>query len=155
MKRSKKILAYWERFQRESGLTTSFVDAWAFGDNPELADELLELVLAGKKTGTATLVIELEREGWKMPEVGDYNVILDGEGKAAGIIKTTSVVVKPFNEVEEAFAYSEGEGDRTLGSWRRGHWKFWTRRGEKLGFVMKEDLQVICENFELVLPKWI
>jgi uncharacterized protein YhfF len=150
---SNDIVDHWERFQKQSGITESFVDAWYFGDNPELADELLKLVLTGKKTGTATLVIELEREGGKMPEVGDYNVILDGKGKPAGIIRTTSVVVQPFNEVEEAFAYSEGKDDRTLESWRREHWKYWTRIGQKLGFAMKEDLLVICENFELVYPR--
>lgn len=150
---SKEIIDYWDRFQKENGITNSFVNAWSFGDNPELADELLELVLTGKKTGTATLVIELEREGEKMPEVGDYNIILDGQGKPTAIIRITSVEIKPFNEVEEAFAYSEGEDDRILESWRREHWKYWTRVGQKLGFVMKEDLLVICENFELVYPR--
>jgi len=150
---SKEIIDYWNRFQKENGIIQSFVNAWSFGDNPELADELLELVLTGKKTGTATLVIELERKGEKMPEVGDYNIILDGKGKPTAIIRTTSVEIKPFNEVEEAFAYSEGEDDRTLESWRREHWKYWTRVGQKLGFAMKEDLLVICENFELVYPK--
>jgi len=150
---SKKVMDYWERFRRESGTTECFVGAWSFGDSPEIADELLRLVLIGKKTGTATLVIELEKEGEKMPRVGDYNVILDGKGEPCGIIRTTSVVVKPFNEVEEAHAYSEGEDDRTLESWRREHWKFWTRVGQKSGFMMKEDLLVICENFELVYSK--
>lgn len=150
---SKEIMEYWEGFQRATGITESFVDAWAFGDAPELADELLELVLLGKKTGTATLTIELEKEGGKMPEVSDYNVILDGKGKPTGIIKTTSVVVKPFKEVDEEFAYSEGENDRTLESWRREHWKYWTRIGQNLGFEMHADLRVICENFELVYPK--
>jgi uncharacterized protein YhfF len=150
---SKEIMDYWDRFQKGQRIAKSFVNAWSFGDNPELADELLELVLTGKKTGTATLVIELEREGEKMPETGDYNIILDGKGKPTAIIQTTSVEIKPFNEVEEAFAYSEGENDRTLESWRREHWKYWTRVGKKLEFVMKEDLLVICENFELVYPK--
>ena len=153
MKASHEIIDYWKLFQKGTRITESFVDAWAFGDNPKLADELLELVLAGKKTGTATLVVELVMRGEKMPQVGDYNVILDGGGKPAGIIRTTSVIVKPFSEVEEAFAYSEGEDDRTLESWRREHWKYWTRAGQKLGFAMKEDLLVICENFELVHPK--
>ena len=150
---SMEIIDYWDHFQKEKGITKSFVDAWSFGDNPELADELLELVLMGKKTGTATLVVELERKGEKMPEVGDYNIILDGKGKPTAIIRTTCVEIKPFNEVEEAFAYSEGEDDRTLESWRREHWKYWTRKGQKLGFAMKEGLLVICENFELVFPK--
>jgi len=146
---SKEITDYWNRFKKENQITSQFVNAWSFGDSPELADELLGLVLAGKKTGTATLVIELEREGDKMPEVGDYNIILDGKGKPAAIIRTTSVEIKPFNQVEEAYAYSEGEDDRTLESWKREHWKYWTRKGQKLGFTMKEDLLVICENFEL------
>jgi uncharacterized protein YhfF len=150
---SKEIADYWNRFKKENQITSQFVNAWSFGDSPELADELLRLVLTGKKTGTATLVIELEKEGDKMPEVGDYNVILDGKGKPAAIIRTTSVEIKPFNKVEEAYAYSEGEDDRTLKSWKREHWKYWTRKGQKLGFVMKEDLLVICENFELVHPR--
>ena len=150
---SKKITDFWNRFQKEKGITSRFVSAWSFGDNPELADELLRLVLIGKKTGTATLVIELEREGEKMSQVGDYNIILDGKGKPAAIIRTTSVEIKPFNKVEEAYAYSEGEDDRTLKSWKTEHWKYWTRKGQKLGFAMKEDLLVICENFELVYPR--
>jgi uncharacterized protein YhfF len=149
----REIIDYWTRFQKEHGVTKSFVSAWSFGDNPELADELLKLVLAGKKTGTATLVIELERTGEKMPEVGDYSIVLNGKGKPSAIIRTTSVEIRPFNEVEEAFAYSEGEDGRTLESWRREHWKYWTRVGRKLGFEMKEDLLVVCENFELVYPK--
>jgi len=150
---SKEITDYWNRFQKEKGIKSHFVNAWPFGDHPELADELLELVSAGKKTGTATLLIELEKEGDKMPEVGDYNIILNGKGKPSAIIKTTSVEIKPFNQVEEEYAYSEGEDDRTLESWKREHWKYWTRKGQKLGFVMKEDLLVICENFELVYSR--
>ncbi len=152
MSASKEIMDYWNRFQKEKGIKSRFVSAWPFGDNPELADELLRLVLAGKKTGTATLVIELEKEGDKMPEVGDYNIILDGKGKPAAIIRTTSVTIKPFTQVEEAYAYSEGEDDRTLEFWKREHWKYWTRKSQKLGFKMKENLPVICENFKLVHP---
>jgi uncharacterized protein YhfF len=150
---SKETMDYWSHFRKEKGITESFVNAWSFGDNPELADELLTLVLMGMKTGTATLVIELEKEGEKMPEVGDYNIILDSKGKPTAIIQTTSVEIKPFNEVKDTFAHSEGEDDRTLESWRREHWKYWTRKGQKLGFAMKEDLLVICENFELIYPR--
>jgi uncharacterized protein YhfF len=67
--------------------------------------------------------------------------------------KATSVEIKTFNEVEEAYAYSEGEDDRTLESWKREHWTYWTRKSKKLGFTMKENLPVICENFELIYPK--
>lgn len=147
---SKEVMDYWERYKKEKGITTSFVDAWSFGDNHELADELLALVLAGKKTGTATLIIELEKEGLKMPKIGDVNIILDGKGNPAGIIRTISVSIKPFNEVDEKFAYSEGEDGRTLESWQREHWKYWTRVSKALDFEMKDDLLVVCKNFELI-----
>ncbi len=153
MKFSKKITDFWDRFQKENGIVASFEGAWSFGDSPELGDELLGLVLSGKKTGTATLVVELGKEGEKMPEIGDYNIILNGAGSPKAVIRTTKVEVKPFREVVELFAYSEGEDDRTLESWRREHWKYWTRKGRKLGFTMKEDLLVICENFEVLFLK--
>jgi uncharacterized protein YhfF len=150
---SKEITDFWDRFQKKNGIAESFEGAWSFGDSLELGDELLELVLSGKKTGMATLVVELEKEGEKMPKVGDYNIILDGKGSPKAVIRTTKIVIKPFNEVEEPFAHSEGEDDRTLESWRREHWKYWTRKGRKSGFTMKEDLLVICENFEVYFPK--
>lgn len=65
---SNEIMEYWQRFQKRSGITEAFVGAWSFGDNSQLADGLLELVLADKKTGTATLAIELEKKGEKMPK---------------------------------------------------------------------------------------
>ena len=44
---------------------------WAFGDNPALADELLALVLAGKKTATCGALWQYEDEGWAMGYVYD------------------------------------------------------------------------------------
>jgi len=151
---TKEIMDYWQSFQKESGIAEPLADALSFGDNPEMADELISLVLAGKKTGTSTLAIEYDGQGQKevenMPRTGDYDVILDGTGKPAGIIRITSVTIKPFNEVTEAFAHSEGEGDRTLDFWRNEHWRIWSRLGRQQGFSMKEDLLVVCQSFELV-----
>lgn len=40
----------YEKFIAEANLNPdNFSDAWAFGNNPQMADELLELVLEGKK----------------------------------------------------------------------------------------------------------
>jgi uncharacterized protein YhfF len=36
-----------------------------FGDRPQLANELAQLVLAGTKTATCSALWELEREHWK------------------------------------------------------------------------------------------
>ncbi len=49
------------------------IPADAFGDSPELADELLALVLAGTKTATCSSVWEWEAEGEAPPIVGVQN----------------------------------------------------------------------------------
>jgi uncharacterized protein YhfF len=54
---------------------------------------------------------------------GDYSVATDGLGVGRCVIKTTRIDVVPFGQVDAAFAYDEGEGDRTLGYWRRVHWE--------------------------------
>ena len=38
---SKEVLDFWEKAKSETGVSGDFVDAWGFGDNPELMDELL------------------------------------------------------------------------------------------------------------------
>jgi uncharacterized protein YhfF len=40
-------------------------------------------------------------------------MMLDGEGTARFIWRITEVPLKPLCEVDEAFAWDEGEGDRT------------------------------------------
>jgi uncharacterized protein YhfF len=108
------------------------------------------LVLASTKTGTASSLWDYEDDE-PMPKPGDLSIILDGAGEPGAIIKTTKVEVVPFSEVSAEFAYTEGEGERTLESWRRDHEWFW---GEHLppGRVLTEEMPVVCENFELVYP---
>lgn len=88
---------------------------WAFGDSPELADELLALVLAGSKRATCSSLASCEAD--IMPSVGEISVILDGAGVARCVIRTTQVDVMPFEHVSEDFARAEGEGDLTYEWW--------------------------------------
>ena len=54
--------------------------------------------------------------------------------------------------VDAAFAWDEGEGDRTLDDWKRGHWRYFSRECESLGRSMSEDAEVCLERFELFYP---
>ena len=102
--------------------------AWGFGDSPTMATELGLLVRDGPKRATAGLVAEYA-EGEPLPAVGDYSVILDGDGAAVCVIRTTAVEIRRFDEVDADFAWTEGEGDRTLADWREGHIRFFERCG--------------------------
>jgi uncharacterized protein YhfF len=153
-KHSPEATRYWEDYRRHNNVPEdTHWEAWAFGDNPSLADELLSLVLDGKKRGTADLLAEYEHRGEPVPEVGGYSVVLDGRRKPVAIIRTTSVKIKPFTEVTAEFAYSEGEDDRTLDSWRREHRKYFTRVLAARGERFDEASLVVAESFELLHPR--
>lgn len=89
-----------------------------------MADRLCALVLAGKKTATCWPV----RDGEK-PYVGKRMVMLDGRGMAAAVIETVELSTRRFNEVDEAFAADEGEGDQSLAYWREAHRRYFMRQG--------------------------
>lgn len=116
---------------------------WSFGDGPELADELLALVLAGEKRATCESLAACQAN--IMPRAGEISVVLDGAGRPACAIETTAVEVKRFGEVDAAFAFEEGEGDRSLATWRRDHQGYFERQG-----TYSEDMQVVCERFKLL-----
>lgn len=124
--------------------------AWAFGDNPVIADELLALVLAGIKTATSSALADYDAEDTPVPEVGELSIILDGAGHPAALIRTTEVEIVAFDEVTADFAAAEGEDDRSLESWRTEHITYFTRT---LGIpALPDGFQIVTERFELLYP---
>ena len=53
---SKEVLDFWEKVKTETGITGDFVDAYGFGDNPELMDELLGYVVDGIKRTSSSRI---------------------------------------------------------------------------------------------------
>ncbi len=148
--------ALWERFLASLPASARPADqepdVWAFGDSPEMADELGGLVARGIKTATAGLLAEYRADGTDPRAAPAYSVIRDGRGQPLCVIETTEIRVLPFNEVDAAFAADEGEGDRSLDYWRRAHWAFFSRRCAALGIEPHEDMPVVCERFRLRYP---
>jgi uncharacterized protein YhfF len=114
--------------------------SFAFGDGPELADELLDLVMKGVKTATCSTEDEPNTS-----TVGERWIVLDGSGEPRCVIESTEVSYRRYNEVDAAFAYEEGEGDRSLESWRAAHSNYFGRQGK-----FSEDMMLMCERFRLV-----
>lgn len=123
---------------------------WSFGYTKELADELLDLVLRGRKSATCGSLPAYEADGEAPPEVGALSVILDGRGVPGAIIRSVECRVIPFGEVDEQFAYDEGEGDRSYRYWRKAHENYFREESAVLGYTLDEQLPLVCERFELV-----
>ncbi|MFV2143468.1 ASCH domain-containing protein [Isoptericola sp. G70] len=124
--------------------------AWAFGDSPALANELLELVLEGTKTATASLVVEYENVSEQLPRRGDLSILLDGGGVPRALIRTTEVETLPFAEVTAEHAWAEGEDDRSLETWREQHERYWRRTLAGTDHEFDTSVPVVCEQFEVL-----
>lgn len=144
--------AFWQRYLASVGKEQSEgpTDVACFGDNVELADELLELVLRGQKRATAGTLAEYEREGVALPEVGDRWIACDGQGRPRAVIETTEVRVGPLSSVDEQFAWDEGEGERTRADWLGSHTVYFTRTHATLGIPFHPEIPVAFERFEVV-----
>jgi uncharacterized protein YhfF len=92
--RRAEVQEYWEVFRATNGTQEQHYDVYAFGDSPEMADELLDLVLHGSKRATASLMLEFEHDEEPVPQQGTYSVILDGRGKPAAVLRTTADAAK-------------------------------------------------------------
>ena len=135
-----------EELWRQSGLDGEY-EAWAFGDH---ADQLAELVKAGKKTATCSLLCLYELENEPLPQIGEYSVILDSNDEAVCIIRTTNVYITSFDEVSKEHAFKEGEGNRTLDDWKKVHEKFFTEELKAVGKTFIGGIELVCEEFEVV-----
>ena len=143
------VQVFWRAYADATGIDAPY-EAWAFGgdDTPKLATELGLLVRDGPKRATTGMLADYQRDGEALPEVGGYSVILDGAGEPLCIIRTTMVETRAFGEVDEEFAWVEGEGDRSLEYWREAHMRFFAHEGT----TISDDDDVVLERFELVWP---
>lgn len=137
----------WRRFQAEKSIGDVPYEAWSFGGAP---DELAELVIQGKKTATSSLYHWYEGGEERLPQAGDYSVVLDARGNAVCIIQTTKVDIVPFCDVSGEHAQREGEGDLSLAYWRQVHKEFFSGELEAEHRAFSETMDVVCEVFQLM-----
>ena len=137
----------WDR----SGLKGNY-QAWAFGGAP---DKLAKLVMQGVKTATCSALALYEYENEEIPKAGDYSVILDSDGQAVCIIRTTKVYIETFDQVSERHAYLEGEGNRSLEYWRQVHEEFFTEELKTIQQNFDAKMELVCEEFEVVFAEMV
>ncbi|VUD69400.1 hypothetical protein TDB9533_04767 [Thalassocella blandensis] len=139
----------WEEYQATTNIESNYT-SWYFCDNEHDANELVELVVKGKKRATASVFELYEKENEKVPTVGKHSVITDWYGQARCVIKTTHVNLVSFNEVSETYASKEGEGDLSLEYWKKVHWECFGRDMESHNLIPRESMLIVCEEFEVV-----
>ncbi len=146
---------YWDLFltaNPEIARDTPY-QVWYFGNTSEMANELAELVISGKKTATASLAKMNEIEPVNAPVEHGYSVVTDFAGDPMCIIQTTEIRIYLLTKSMPAFAFDEGEGDQSLDYWRSVHWDYFAREAAENGFEFDETSIVCCERFQLLFPR--
>lgn len=123
-----------------------------FGDGRALADALLGLVLAGTKRATAGLVSDFAADGVPLPRIGGHWIVCDGAGAPRCVVRSTELRLGRLGRVDDAFAWDEGEGDRSRASWLAGHERYFRRTQAARGQEWRDDLEVLFERFRVVWP---
>ena len=142
-----------DRFVRESGLDIPEYDAYYYG-YPQQADEILEALLRGDKRATTSLRCLYDLENEPLPQVGQYSVILDSQERPRCITRITKIELTPFRDISEEYALIEGEGDKSLQYWKNAHREVFTRECREAGGIQfREDMECVCEHFEVVYQK--
>lgn len=130
---------------------------WGFASPGRIRDELTALALAGRKTATTGLLVELELEGEPVPVAGERSVLVDSAGQPVAIVETVGCRVIRLADVDDRHAIDEGEGYANAAEFRAEHERFWNgylhelRRG--LGdpsFTITDDTLVTAERIRVV-----
>ena len=151
---SKNVTHFWADFCDASAIDPATpYQVWSFGNSPEMASELAGLVMSGTKTATASLFETNKLKPGQAPVDAGYSVVTTYEGEPLCVIQTAEIRYVHFCNVDAEVAYDEGEDDRTLGAWRKGHLAYFTREAAECGFDFDENSIVCCERFRLLFPK--
>lgn len=154
MNKSKIVQEFWQKFCAKNleVKRDEPYEVWFFHHNRESSKKLAELVLAGRKQATASLM-EYENDTGEGGTVGGYSVVTDFDGNPQCVIQTTEVCAIPFGEVDAQFAFDEGEGDRTLEYWRTAHTKFFIECCRDLNIEFDESMMICCKRFKKLFPE--
>ncbi len=151
-----KTETFWHEACKATGIdpaTTYHAGTFAETDDDDhvaFLDELAGMARDGKKRGTAHMQLHFEHEKIRMREPGDCWIVTTVAGEPLCVVRITNVDIKPFNQVGEVFAASEGEGDLSVAYWRGAHLDYFEGQCRQWGHEWHDDRPVVCESFELV-----
>lgn len=142
---------YWEKFLKDTNRDSE--DRCAgdlqFDAKGFVGDELLSLVLAGKKTALLSSFATFSIDGEPLPVSGELYLVLDRANNPRCVIELEDVQIIPFNEVTWQMAQKEGE-DEDLATWRDKKREYLEEEGSILGFEFSPDIKLVYQPFKIV-----
>lgn len=146
------VKALWHAFiaQHPAHADTPMPPHFYFCDNEADANTCADLVVKKIKQATAPSMWWYDHNKQSLPKIGDLFIVTDWQGTAKAIIELTKLEVVPFNKVTAAFAFAEGEGDKSLAYWRKLHKAYYAREMKAVDAAFDKNILVSCEYFKTV-----
>jgi uncharacterized protein YhfF len=79
-------------------------------------------------------------------------MVCDGAGRPHCVLRTVELRLGRLDSVDDAFAWDEGEDDRTRAGWLPEHERCFRRTQVARGQTWDDDLEVVFERFEVAFP---
>lgn len=117
--------------------------AFSFGDTPEMADSGLADVISRKQVATCGAFDVLNGPDRFMPFEGALEIVLDGRRNPGCAIRTSKIVIRSFDEIDDEFARMEACAD--LAEWRTIHEAYFRRLG-----CYAPAMKLVCQYFDVV-----
>ena len=151
--RTPEVEAFWSKVCKIHGISNDNYHTKTFGDPryAEYGNHVTELAIAETKRATAHLALDFELNQVARRKTGDYWIILWEDFSPACVLHLVNVEVRPFKDVDAAFAAREGEGDGSLEYWKRIHEEYFKLQLADWGNDWSDDLPVVLESFDLLM----
>lgn len=142
---------YWNKFLSETGRSPDDKCAGDIGFEAKgfVGDELLTLVLAGKKTALFSSYSTFAIDNEPLPVSGELYLVLDRAGQPQCVIEFENIQILPYNEVTWEMAKLEGE-DENLDAWKERQQEYLEEEGNILGFDFSPDIKLVFQEFKVV-----
>jgi uncharacterized protein YhfF len=105
----------------------------------DLRRELVDAVLAGHKTATASL----REQGEEPPAVGTRYRLQGYDDEPVAVVEVTEARIVPVHEIDIDFARDEGEGFESVEEWRVAHEQFFEQ-------PLAPDTEIVAVRFKVV-----
>jgi uncharacterized protein YhfF len=148
---------FWANFLQSqtnpSATAERLYDTFRIGDSPESANEGAQLIIAGIKTTTSSLLWEYEKLRKPLPFIGSLSILEDGQGEPVCIVETIWLKVLPFEKIDVDFAVTYGEWGDTLPAWQQHAWRYYCKQCGLLGRAPTLQMPLVCERFKVVYAR--
>ena len=144
---------FWQAFLEETGTPENTVlHAYTyFGSSEEESVTVLEQFLSGEKTAVSHCVPDYLVKKQRMPQVGDYTMVMDFYGNPCCILHTLDVTIAPMPEISEELIQQDTPGV-SREAWLSRKRTEYAALAARSSFHYHEEIPVLMETVERVFP---